>query len=77
MDVQHQEETAYEHRFPPKLIETEKPRFSVQCYRLYWFGHVKQSELYTGQVFDLEVERKTSCGRPMKFWIDTIKDDLR
>ena len=24
--------------------------------RLRWFGHVKQSELYTGQILDLQVE---------------------
>ena len=29
MDVKHQERTTCQHKFPPKLIETEKPGFSV------------------------------------------------
>ena len=46
MDVQHQEKTAYEHRFPPKLIETEKPRFSVQCYRLLIRAYEAKQAVY-------------------------------
>ena len=45
--------------------------------RLHWFRHVKQSELYTGQIMDLEVEENRSCGCQKRCWLDTIKDDLR
>ena len=34
----------------------------LRCNKLCWFRHVKQSELYTGQILDLEVEGKRSCG---------------
>ena len=34
--------------------------------RLHWFRHKKLSELYTGQILDLEVEENRSCGRPKK-----------
>ena len=44
---------------------------------LHWFRHVKQSELYTGQIMDLEVEENRSCGCQKKCWLDSIKDDLR
>ena len=49
----------------------------LRCNRLHWFGHVRQSELYTGQILDLEVEGNRSRGRPKKCWLDPIKDDLR
>ena len=74
MDIQHKERTMRQHKFPPKLIETEMPKFSV---KVHWFGHVKQSELYTGQILDLEVEGNRSCGCPKKCWLDAIKDDSR
>ena len=38
----------------------------LRCTRLRWFGHVKRSELYTGQILDLEVEGNRSHGRPKK-----------
>ena len=34
MAVQHQERTTCQHKFPPKLIETEKPGFSVKVYQI-------------------------------------------
>ena len=49
----------------------------LRCNRLRWFGHVKRSELYTGQILDLEMEGNRSTGRPKKRWLDTIKEDLR
>ena len=49
----------------------------LRCNRLRWFGHVKESELYTGWILDLEVEGSRSCGRPKKCWLEAIKDDLR
>ena len=49
----------------------------LRCNRLLWFGYVKRSELYTGQILDLEVEGSRSCGRPKKCWLGAIKDDLR
>ena len=76
MVVQHQEKTTCQHKFPPKSIETEKPGFSVKLYRLRWFGHVKESDLYTGQILDLDVEGNNSRGRLKKYWLDTIKDHL-
>ena len=48
----------------------------LTCNRLRWFRHVKQSELYTGQISDLKGERNASRGRPKKCWFDAIKDDL-
>ena len=33
---------------------------------------MKRSELYNGQILDLEVE-----GHPKKCWLDVIKDDSR
>ena len=45
--------------------------------KLHWFGLVKQSKLYTGQILDLEVEGNRSRGCPKKCWFDAIKDDLR
>ena len=44
---------------------------------LHWFRHVKRSELYNGQILDLEVEGNITRGRPEKCWLDAIKDDLR
>ena len=38
---------------------------------------MKQSELYTGQILGLEVERNRSCGRPKTCSSDAIKDDLK
>ena len=50
----------------------------LRCNRLLrWFVHVKQSELYPGQILDLEVEANGSPSRPEKCWLDGIKDDLR
>ena len=49
----------------------------LRCNRLGWFGLVKRSELYPGQIFDLEVERNRSRGLPEKCWLDAIKDDLK
>ena len=49
----------------------------LSCSRLCWFEHVRWSELYTGQIFDLEVEGNRSRGRPKMCLFDTIKDDLR
>ena len=49
----------------------------LRCNRLGWFAHVKRSELYTGQIFDLEVEENRSRGHPKKCWLDAIRDDLR
>ena len=46
------------------------------CNRRHCFGHVKWSELYTGQILDLEVEENRSHGYPKKCWLDTIKDEL-
>ena len=45
--------------------------------RLRWFRHVKQSELCTGQILDLEVKGYRSCGQPKKCSLDTNKDDLK
>ena len=36
----------------------------LRCNRLHWFGHPKRSELYTGQILDLEVEGSRSRGCP-------------
>ena len=49
----------------------------LRCNRLRWFGHMKRSELYTGQILDLEVEGNRGRGRPKKCWLGAIKDDLR
>ena len=49
----------------------------LRCNRLHWFGHVKQSELYTGEILYLEVEGTRSRGHPKKCWLDAIKNDLR
>ena len=38
---------------------------------------MKQSELYTGEISDLEVEGNRNPDRPKKCWLDAIKDDLR
>ena len=38
---------------------------------------MKRSELYTGQILNLEVDRNRSHGRPKKRWLVAIKDDLR
>ena len=46
------------------------------CKRLCWFDNVKQRQLYTEQILDLQVEGNRSSGRPNKCWPDTIKDDL-
>ena len=51
MVVQHQERMC-QHKFPPKSIEMESLDSVLRWYRLPWFGHVKQSELYTGQILD-------------------------
>ena len=39
----------------------------LRCNRLHLFGHVKQSELYTGKILDLEVEGNWSCGLQKKW----------
>ena len=49
----------------------------LRCNRLHWFGHVKRSELYTGEILDMEVEGNRNCGCPKKRWLDAMKDDLR
>ena len=49
----------------------------LRCNRLRWLGHVRRSELYTGQILDLEVEGNRSRGGPKKCWLYAIKDDLR
>ena len=49
----------------------------LKCNRLHWFGHVKRSELCTGQILELEVEGNRSRGRPKKCWLGAIKDDIR
>ena len=43
---------------------------------MHWFGHVKRSELYTGQILELKVGENRSRGRPKKSWLNLIKDDL-
>ena len=37
---------------------------------------MKRSELYIGQILDLEVEGSRSCGCPKKCQLDAIKDNL-
>ena len=49
----------------------------LRCNKLRWFEHVKQSELYTGQILDLKVEGNRSCDCPKTYWLDVIKDELR
>ena len=49
----------------------------LRCNRLHWFGHVEWSELYTGQILDLEIEGNRSHSSPKKCWLDAIKYDLR
>ena len=49
----------------------------LRCNRLRWFGHNKQSELYTGKILDLEVKGNRSRGCLKNCWLDVIKDDLR
>ena len=49
----------------------------LRCNRLRCFGHVKQSELYTGKILDLEVKGNRSRDCPKKCWLDAIKDNLR
>ena len=49
----------------------------LRCNRLLWFRHVKPSELYTGQILDLELEGNRSRDLPKKCSLDAIKDDLR
>ena len=48
--------------------------FELRCDGLRCFGHVKQSELFPGQILNLEMEGNRSRGRPKKCWLDTIKD---
>ena len=38
---------------------------------------MKRSEVYTGEILDLEVEGNRSRGRRRKCWLDAIKDNLR
>jgi hypothetical protein len=47
--------------------------------RLRWFGHVerKSNEDWVKRCCELEVQGKRPRGRPVKIWIDVIKDDLR
>ena len=76
MVVQHQERTTCQHKFPRLLLKSLDS--VLRCNRLRWFGHVKWSELYTGQILDdLNMEGNRSCSRPKKCWLDAIKDDLR
>ena len=64
-----------QHKFPPKSIETQNLDSVLRCNRLRWFGHMKWTGLYTGQILDLEVEGNRSRGRSKNE--DAIKDDLR
>ena len=49
----------------------------LRCNTLRWLGHVTQSQLYIGQILDMEMEVNRSCEHPKKCWLDAIKDDLR
>ena len=49
----------------------------LRCNTLRWFGHVTQSQLYIGQILDIEMEVNRICDHPKKCWLDAIKDDLR
>ena len=49
----------------------------LRCNELHWFGHVKQSGLYTGQILDLEVGGSRRHGFPKKYWLDAIKLNLQ
>ena len=46
----------------------------LRCNRLHCFTHVKQSELYTEQILDLEVEGNRNRGRPERCYLDAIKN---
>ena len=49
----------------------------LRCNGLLWFGHAKQSELYTGQILNMELEGNGSRGRTKKCCLEAIKDDSR
>ena len=58
-------------------LKLKSPDSVLRCNRLHCFVHVKWTELYIGQILDLEVVGNRTCGHPKKYWLVAIKDDLR
>ena len=45
--------------------------------RLHWLVNVRQTDMYTGQILDLEDEGNRNYGLSKKCWWDAIKRNLR
>ena len=46
--------------------------------RLRWFGHiVRRDEVEIKKVFELKIEGRRKRGRPVKWWIDVLEEDMK
>ena len=47
--------------------------------RLRWFGHIvkRDEEVEIKKVFELKIEVRRKRGRPVKWWIDVVEEDMR
>ena len=47
--------------------------------RLRWFGHIarRDEEVEIKKVFELKIEGQTKRRRPVKRWIDVVKEDMK
>ena len=47
--------------------------------RLRWFGHIsrRDEEVEIEKVFELKIEGRRKRGRPVKRWIDMVKEDMK
>ena len=47
--------------------------------RLRWFGHIvrRNEEVEIKKVFELKIEGRRKRGRPVKWWIDVVEEDMK
>ena len=47
--------------------------------RLRWFGHIvrRDEEVEIKKVFELKIEGQRKRGRPVKWWIDVVEEDMK
>ena len=47
--------------------------------RLMWFGHIarRDEEVEIKKVFELKIEGRRKRGRPVKWWIDVVEEDMK
>ena len=45
--------------------------------RLRWFGHIVRRDEEIKKVFELKIKGRRKRGRPVKWWIDVVEEDMK